>query len=249
MGHELLGSLASFLRTLAAAPHPNAVADGLVSCFHDTLAVRMAAVLPARPPLLVVFALSGYAEQDVEGFDSFHVDDDYPANRALREADVIVDPLEELPSRYAGTSRPNSRSRQMIQRLPGGWSVSAPLMSAGAAVGAYNLICDADATWGPQEIAVVGAVGNALGLWLTHPDSGLPSPDPRDRPVLTARQRRILALAAAGRTNVAIGATLGYSTSTVKQELQRAARSLGASSRANAIDRARELGLLEGVDG
>ena len=245
MATTLLDSLASFLGTLARSPHPDAVAASLVDCFHDTLATRMAAILPARPPVLVVYGLHGYAENAVQGFDAIGVDDDYPATRAYREAEACIDPIDAVIGTYAGPTRPDSRSRAIVDKVPGGWSAAAPLMQAGTAIGAISLVCAREVTWGPAELATLSAVGNALGMWLTHPDSGLPSVDPLDRPVLTSRQGRILALAEGGATTAAIAAALGYSESTVKQDLQRAMRVLGAPSRAAAVGRARDLGLLE----
>ena len=245
MRTALLDSLASFLRTLAAAPHPDAVAAALVDCFHDTLAARMAAILPARPPVLVVYGLHGYAENAVRGFDSIGIDDDYPSTRAYHEAEACIDPIDAVIGVYRGPTRPDSRSRAIVDKVPGGWSAAAPIMHAGTAIGAVSFVCARGVTWGPAELATLSAVGNALGMWLTHPDSGLPSADPRDRPVLTARQGRILALADGGATNAAIAAALGYSESTVKQDLHRAMRALGAPSRAAAVSRARDLGLLE----
>ena len=249
MGADLLGSLASFLRTLAAAPHPDEVAAAFVRCFADSLGTRTVAIVAARPPLLVVYALAGYEPQEVDGFSSMHLADDYPSTRAVREGEVIVEPIGDLLTSYTGAGRPSSRSRHLVQRIPEGWSVSAPLISAGGVTGALTMVCAGARPWTTWDSAAVSAAGAALGMWLSHPDSGLPSTDPRDRPVLTPRQRRILSLAALGRTTSAIGMSLGYSESTVKQELQRTMRVLGVDSRGAAVERARTLDLLDGSGG
>jgi DNA-binding NarL/FixJ family response regulator len=82
---------------------------------------------------------------------------------------------------------------------------------------------------------------------MAHPDSGFATGVARVPvcvPALTPRQCDILALVLCGWTNADIGARLGYSESTVKQEVQRAARILDAPDRMAAARRARGLGLL-----
>ena len=88
------------------------------------------------------------------------------------------------------------------------------------------------------------AVSSALGLWMHHPDKGLFVDDAPADAALTDRQVRILRLVAAGRSNAAIAAYLGYSPSTVKQELQRVRVLLETVDRDASARRARELGLL-----
>jgi len=61
---------------------------------------------------------------------------------------------------------------------------------------------------------------------------------------LTARERDILRLVASGRTNKAIAATLNISERTVKFHIGEILARLGASNRAQAVDIARESGVL-----
>lgn len=55
------------------------------------------------------------------------------------------------------------------------------------------------------------------------------------RRTLTARQRQILLLAAAGHTNAQISRSLGIGPTTVQRHLTEAYRALGANDRANAV--------------
>ena len=54
---------------------------------------------------------------------------------------------------------------------------------------------------------------------------------------LTGRQRQVLGLVAAGRTNAELAAELGISVGTVRKHLERIYRSIGARNRAEAVAR------------
>lgn len=66
------------------------------------------------------------------------------------------------------------------------------------------------------------------------------------RPELTARQVEVLALVAAGMTNVAIAHELGVTLETVKRHLRELRFVLRAKDRAHAVDRGWRLGYLGG---
>lgn len=63
-------------------------------------------------------------------------------------------------------------------------------------------------------------------------------------PTLTEREREVLQLVALGETNRAIGLRLGLKESTIESYLGNAFAKLGARSRADAVNRARQLGLI-----
>jgi DNA-binding NarL/FixJ family response regulator len=65
---------------------------------------------------------------------------------------------------------------------------------------------------------------------------------------VTERQKQILRLVEVGKSNTGIALALGYSVSTIKQELQRVMRAMGVSDRTEAAARARSLGLLTDQD-
>lgn len=247
MATSLLAPLTVLLDTLTRSPHPDAVAAALIDGPGALFDARSAAVLVARPPRLVIVGLHGYAEAEVAGLESIPMDGDYPLCRSFREGEPIIDETDLVAERYEGSRRPGTRWPMIRDRLPGGTTVSAPIMVGGRAVGAYSLSCAGAQPWSTLHTAVLHATGAALGLWLTHPDAGLPSDpvDGEDRPALSARQRVILARVAAGRTNAAIAEELGYSDSTVKQELRRAMAALRVASRSAAAEQATLLGLLD----
>lgn len=70
-----------------------------------------------------------------------------------------------------------------------------------------------------------------------------PAPGPA-RPILTARQRQVLVLAANGLTNQSIGRRLGIYEHTVKTHMQDVRRALHTNDRAQACTVALRLGLI-----
>lgn len=244
MAGHLLVSVAGFLRTLSEAPPPGTVADVIVDGFGDSLGMRAAAVLVARPPQMVVFALSGLPSEQARDFESLPLDGDYPGTRAFREAEVVIDPVDQLPHIYAAMSSPTSRGRALLTRFPGGQLVSAPIVGGGRTLGSYTAVTEAERDWSPLELAALSTIGHGLGMWLTHPDSGLPDESATPRAGLSARQTDILERVAAGMGNAAIATDLGFSESTVKAEISRAMRSLGVDSRMAAADLALTTGLI-----
>lgn len=85
-----------------------------------------------------------------------------------------------------------------------------------------------------------GGPGPSIALLRTHPRSLTAAP----RTYLTARERETLALAANGKTNLAIARAQGVSEETVKSRMQILRRKLRAQDRAHAVAVALALGVL-----
>ena len=244
----LLTGMPELLRVLSSSPHPDEVAAALVSGPGRRLGAASGAVLWARGSSLIVLGLHGYLREEVAGLDAIPIASDYPLSTAFREGEVLIEPIATAGELYPGLLREGGHWPRTSGRFPEGTIVSAPIVSAGRSVGAYALSCRDALALSTLERAMLDAVSSALGLWMAHPDSGL-AEDSSVEGVdveLTSRQRRILALVEAGRTNAGIAATLGCSPSTVKQELRRIMVLLDSPDRAACARRARELGLLPG---
>lgn len=218
----LLASLSGFVQVLAQSPEPTAVASSVVEALTPHLEVSGALMLAARPPLLVPFVTAGTVPLGT----AVPLSGDDLAARASREGEVLT----------AGLDEPTSGARQRI---------CVPMRSAGRPVGVLCLHGNGAPPRSSLEVAMLEAVGSALGMWITHPDSGLPSEHPLDQATLTQCQVQILQLVAAGRTNAAIAAALRFSASTVKQEMRSILQRLDVPTRSAAVRRALELGLLE----
>lgn len=105
----------------------------------------------------------------------------------------------------------------------------------------------ADAT--PQEL-LAGVLGAAAGLAVLSPTQMQPDPDSDDdlpgvsEVTLTPREREVLALLAEGLSNKRVARELGVTESTVKFHVQAIYSKLGVQSRAGAVSRGIQLGLV-----
>jgi len=107
------------------------------------------------------------------------------------------------------------------------------------------LLKDAD------DLDLTGAIERVLaGESVIHPRAAAALLDSRGRaeePKLSGQELNVLRLVAEGLTNPEIGARLYLSRHTVKEYLSHAMRKLEATNRIEAVRRATELGLIEGV--
>ena len=245
-----LSGMSVLLSAVAQAAHPDEVAAALVKGPGSAYDATSGAILWRRGDQLIVLGLYGYRPSEVEGFAGVNLNEDYPLVRAFLEGEVVIDSTTTVADDYSAMAKPGSRWRALADRLEAGSIVSAPILCDGSPIGAYALNCTTDPVWSSLDIAVLDSVSAALGLWLTHPDSGLPvapGSTPPEVADLSPRQVAILRMVATGRTNTAIAQTLGVSVSTVKQDLTRAMGHLDASDRTRAAEAAQALGLFEGI--
>lgn len=128
--------------------------------------------------------------------------------------------------------------------------ICAPIIMNGIAVGAYSVFLPENYTLTSVDHGMYTGIGSLLGLWMTHKDHvrsirRMDFQFVEELPVqLSDRQISILSLIAEGRSVNSITRVLGYSPSTIRQELQRAMKILRVTDRAEAVIKARELGML-----
>lgn len=247
MHERPLAGLATFLDALSRAPHPDEVATAMVEGPGSLLGATAATVLWAREPHLVILGSHGYQRPEVDGLTWIDMYADFPLSHTYWEQEPIILRNADVSDAYVAMRRPESRWGHLNRRMPDGDNVSAPILSQGRCWGSYALACDESREWSSLDVAVLDAMSHALGMWLTHPDSGV-TPDAEhmvDSIDLTERQTTILQLMASGRTNLAISHALQVSVSTVKQEIARILTQLDAPDRQFALARAETIGLLD----
>lgn len=250
MVEQGLVSLAAALRPLTAPTAGSSVAEGLVTGPLAGISAVAAVLMHAVDENLVRVGSYGYAESDIDGWETMAIAADLPICLAYRDGEVVVTSTIEAKSEYSDISSEPTRWDRYLERYPRGSIVSVPLVSQGVPVGCLGFQCSEDRVWGPDSLSLLESVASVLAMWMTHPISGLPpgrswaAPGPV---VLTSRQVEVLRLSSEGRTTAQIAETLAYSESTVKQELRRALRMLETTDRAIAVQRARLLGLLDGA--
>lgn len=241
--------LPQFLRFLASLPAPNPVARALhlgpLLGFH----AGSASIVRVEEEMLVLCGAHGYTDAEVDRYWRVPLSIPTPYSRCVLEAEVQIDDLEAVLEEFVSLQVDQDLWRGFLDRFGPGQVVSAPVILQGTVVGAFGGITTTKREWSTSDIAVLDGISSALGLWLTHPDTPVPDPDRftgLDAAALhlTDRQLRILQLVEEGRSNTSIAHVLGYSVSTVKQELQRSMRAMRVSDRSSAAERARHLGLL-----
>ena len=208
-----LATVASVLHDLGCEPSPDDVAGALVRSLADEVGARAAMLVLLEGEALRLIGCHGYADEERAAFDLLPLAADLPICEAVREGVPLVSSL----------------------------GASVPIIVQGRAVGGYGFACGADRAWTSLDLALLSTLAHALGLWLAHPSSGLvATAGPAvDTVPLTPRQAAVLALVVEGRSTAAIGSALGYSESTVKQEISRLLRAFGVTDRTQLAERAR----------
>lgn len=241
--------LPQFLRFLGTLPAPDPVARALLlgpMSVFDAGAVSMTRVVDDALELHGTF---GYTPGEVDGYWRVPLSVPTPFSRCVREAEVIVDDIEEVTTRFEALRVDEGLWEGFMDRIGIGHVISAPIILQGTVIGAFGGITRSKREWSSLDFALLDGISSALGLWLTHPDTPTQRSDrltSRDAGILhvTERQKQILRMVELGKSNTAIGMALGYSVSTIKQELQRVMRSMGVNDRREAAARARSLDLL-----
>jgi len=164
----------------------------------------------------------------------------------LTGASVIL-PLSEMMNAYPSLGLDVEYWEQVLSENGDGDVAQVPIVSSGSAIGMFAFLCKDTINWTVNDYAVLDAVAAGLGLWLSHPRSGvkyLVNNTQSTGLQLSLRQIEVLRLVSEGKSNSAIAYRLGYSQSTIKQELQRISRRLKVANRNEAVTRAIELNLM-----
>lgn len=170
-----------------------------------------------------------------------------PITQSFLSGATVIVTLSEMVKAYPGLGIDNEYWNTVLEENGDGDVVQVPVLADGSPLGAFAFLTNRLNKWTPEDHAILDAVAAALGLWITHPRSSmldLVTAAPSDGLNLSRRQMEILYLVREGKSNAAISARLGYSQSTVKQELQRITRRLRVHNRNEAVAQAIELNLL-----
>ena len=242
-----LSRMSVLLSALSRSAHPDDVARAIVEGPGALLDASAAVVLWHRDHELVVHGFHGYEAAEMDGMAPVALTVDYPVVESFRTGQTLTLTNAAINDDYLMVWRRESHWRPLFERLPDGSLATAPIISNGRPVGAFAVVCVTTPSWDASEFAVLDFISHALGLWLTHPDSGVPVAETiraQADPDVTPRQIAILTMVRQGRTNTAIAAQLQVSVSTVKQDLTRAMAHLHAADRLAAAESAHVLGLL-----
>ena len=231
MKSRTLGGIPGFLSFLTTTCDPAAVVEAVVTGPAEHFAARAGVMVVKREETLSLIASYGHGQAELDGLQEFPLDTDNPLCEAWREGETIVAGTKPVEGVFADLTPITARWAQLGVWQGQNTFACTPLTAHGTSIGAIGIICADERSWSTLDIALLGAIGRSIAVWLVHPDVGLVLPMGTEAPALTSRQRAILALVAAGKTNTAIAHVLGCSESTVKQDLRQALRSSGPGSR------------------
>lgn len=176
----------------------------------------------------------------------------FPLTRAYLTAQPIFSDAAAVDARYPlmTAARDGILAEQGVDAR-GVTIVAMPLQYQGVAIGACSWWCTHEGPWTWNDYSYIDGTAAILSLWLQlhtyerslaaagFARSGIPA---RTR-MLTERQRAVLAMIRDGKSNAAIASALGYSVSTVKNDVQALFTVLGCTRRKELARKAEIAGL------
>lgn len=244
-----LARLPMLVQHIAALPPPDQVLRALRLGVFAPMGMRAGVIWRLDGPVqLVRMAACGHTQSEEARFATFPVGVEPSLGAAIREDRVDVQAAPD----FEGLSLAGLDSHpwhDVVRRHHASAVVTFPLRFDGSPVGAVRMVLAQRWVGGMDQFALVNAVADLGGVWLTHPAVGcalMRSPaSVREWSLsFTERQREVLRLVEEGVLTHDISMRLQVSESTVRQDLRWAMRALRASSRRVAVTRARALGLL-----
>lgn len=241
-----LAALPQFLGYLGVFPPPQRVVEAIVHGPLAHLGARTGAMWQRSGDVAQLIGAFGHSAAEMSRYAVIPLAADLPIPNAMRSELPQIDSPEVVASSLGGLD--HALLQPMYERLETVSSFAVPMLHAGQAVGAFGFA--SSMPWDPEGPGpfILEALSGALGIWITHPRSGLldaSSPMSREWSLaFTERQREVLRLVAAGEFHVMIARRLLVSEATVKADVAQAMKALRTSDRREAARRAAELGLL-----
>lgn len=241
--------LPQFLRYMSGFPSPDKVLQALASgplARHGMVGGFLWILVDGSH--LVSVGSIGWPMDLEERYSVIPIGLDLPAARAAREDTVTIDESEGFGSQYVGSIDEEYLDGHFAAKRISS-VVNVPMRHARAVVGCFGFVTDRPWEVTEESTALLDALSSTLGLWATHPRSGVLSGPisltQRDWSLaFTPRQKEVLALVGEGRSNSQIAHQLHVSVSSVKQDVQHVMRALRTHSRNSAYERAQRLKLL-----
>ena len=251
---ESMATRSAFMRLVTTRPDPSSLAHALgrgplaiYKAFTSTIYAADAA--EEHLELLGLWGF-GFAASP---YSRLPLDLDFPLTRAYLTGQTIFVAGASVERDYPlmGAAR-DAVLREVRMDSDGVTIVAMPLQYQGISIGACSWWCLHDRPWTWNDYTYVDGVAATLSMWLqlrryehSLDAAGLGSTRLETRPrLLTERQKAVLTLIRDGKSNAAIAASLGYSISTVKNDVQALFTVLGATRRKELVRKALDAGLL-----
>ncbi len=236
------------LQFLTNFPHPDAVAQAIVRGPLAQFGCNgMSIWLHVNFTELVCVGVHGLDDGVMEHYARLPLTFGAPVTESVISSSKIILPVSAVVKNYPGLGLDWEIWEALGKDNGNGDVAHVPIFANGIPIGAFAFLCDRSNEWNNYSIALLDGIAASLALWISNPLSKILDESKlgyHGGLVLSPRQIEILNLVRQGKSNASISARLGYSLSTVKQELQRVMKRLKVQSRDTAVERAIELQLL-----
>jgi len=243
--HE--GGLTQFLEFLNTFPSLKNVTASMARGPFAHMGARVCDLwIPVGTTEIMLLSNDGY-EVNKEIYQRVSLSFNAPLTESFVNSSIVTLPLVEVLQTYPSLEVDREYWNDLIDTYGNGDLIHVPIFSDGKPLGVFTILCNKLNAWTPEVYSRLSGVAAAIALWMTHPRSGVMDIDAgnqSDGLWLTPRQAQILTQVRDGRSTGAISANLGYSQSTVKQELHRITKRLRVNSRLDAVKKAEILNLL-----
>jgi DNA-binding CsgD family transcriptional regulator len=246
-----LTPLEKFFAYLTTFPDPHAACAALMRGPLSPLAVIIGSIW-AQYEVSELQLIGSYQTSAVisHRYGSIPMNVDVPIVRYTHMNEMGIDDLSTITQKFPVLAIDSPIWDGMTSETETRYLISVPLYASGITVGAFGFISAQSRPFIETYEPIISSLASALALWITHPrmpahlkSSGFTGAF-TDFLYLTPRQVQILLLVEQGKSNAVIAHSLGYSLSTVKQDLRRILHALRVDGRQEAVESARELGLL-----
>lgn len=237
------------LRSLAAFPSPEVVAKSVVRGPAGALGATTGSVWRRTDDELVAVSHHGLPDGVEDRYAVIPLRLQMPVAEAVSQNRIVAMALDAMIRDYPAVAMDADPWESSTDEADACYAVFSPICLEGLPIGGLALLCADRTSLDADDYTLIEGITAALALWLSHPGSRALPLQPRSGAALssltlTERQQQILRLVEEGRSNTQIAMQLGYSESTVKQELQRLLRLLRAGDRMAAVARAHDVGLI-----
>ena len=248
---EQAHALASFVRHLNSNPAPASVVRALVLGPLEFFGARSGGILAHEDGVLRVVADHASESELLARYSTLPLTIDVPYTRAFLHDEALVTTRATLLADFPALAVDSPLWDAEDHKVNAAELVSVPVSHQGVHCGVFGFFTKAPRIWSLSDFLMLEGIAALIGLWMTHPASGISkSPAAPVHPItdesleFSARQLAILRLVAQDKTNESIAAHLNVSVSTVKHEIQRLLRALRSDDRHGAVAHARALGLV-----
>lgn len=219
-------ALRALLCVLANCPSGDTVARAVADAGLPDLDVHAVALHALRGQSLDLLGAHGIPPARGRLLEHIPADAPAPEQRTIAVGESVA---------YAHTALGALPLHRHLDSATPGLTIMSPLRLEGRIIGLLTVQTHHVGVFDAALQRRIDGIGAALSLWI---GTRHPAPPPAlDRPLLNARQRRVIDGIRRGLTNAAIAAELGFAVGTIKADITAMSAMFGASGRLDLLQR------------